>query len=79
MYRCEICGAISEPRQPKLRHVTHTKTGDIKREIAVCPSCKGKLELGENAGSIETAEPPQAAEPVAPPKFLPEGPARKRV
>lgn len=52
MYRCGICTELSRRGQVLLRHNVYKPSGQIKREIPVCPSCKSSLEDGATVEAL---------------------------
>lgn len=56
MYRCEVCTAVSMPRQPLIRHTFYRRGLDgrqeISREIRLCPGCKARLNAGEQFDAL---------------------------
>lgn len=68
MYRCEVCQAVSQPRQKLLRHIIHRFVpnpfvprdngamplrSEIAREYAVCEACLGELRGGVPLAQVQ--------------------------
>lgn len=63
MYRCDVCTAVSKPKQDRLVHVVHRKVArpaldsedprtEVDREIPVCQECKLLLDHGLPLASL---------------------------
>jgi len=46
MYYCDICNAVSKPKQSVLRHFIKREDGSIEREMKLCPTCHAGMEAG---------------------------------
>lgn len=47
MYRCTICGAVSQPRQARLTRAIKRADGSILKELALCRSCHEETDVEE--------------------------------
>ena len=70
MYVCQICGAISKPRQPRLTYAIYRQTvgptggarRDVSRELAVCQLCKAELDAGGSLDEVARRRAPKLRE-----------------
>ena len=60
MHRCDVCGAVSKPRESRLRHNLLRADGSIARELTVCPACQRRIIA---TGRVEQPAPAVKVEP----------------
>ena len=51
MYRCQVCAAVSKPKQALRRHVIYRARADgrgdeVAREVPICEACEHELRTG---------------------------------